>query len=183
MELDDTDTLRTELSLFRTATFAPAPPTPHPPLILEVTLDTRDLTPQQTLILVSSTTGKRHTIDSPSNRWLRGSEIVLEQWRIDLVTPPKQGAPDLPVVYKKAVVLFRRVYTEARLMPVWRLKRRLAKVKLNAVLKLRVRIANADKNGRIGITVPLCNELSKTKVVDEFSFGQIDTPAGYLLPS
>jgi len=108
---------------------------------------------------------------------------VLEQWRIDLVTPPKQGAPDLPVVYKKAVVLFRRVYTEARLMPVWRLKRRLAKVKLNAVLKLRVRIANADKNGRIGITVPLCNELSKTKVVDEFSFGQIDTPAGYLLPS
>src|SRR5271156_220431 len=159
MELDDTDTLRTELSPFRTATFAPPPPTPHPPLILEVTLDTRDLTPQQTLILVSSTTGKRLAIDSPSNRWLRGSEIVLEQWRIDLLTPPKQGAPDLPVVYKKAVVLFRRVYTEARLLPVWRLKKRLAKVKLTNTLKLKVRVASeinsSRENGRIGINVPL----------------------------
>ena len=180
MELDDTDTLRTELSPFRTATFAPSPPTPHPPLILEVTLDTRDLTPQQTLILVSSQTGQRHTIDSPSHRWLRGSEIVLEQWYIDLIGPPKQGAPDLPVVYKKAVVLFRRVFTEARLLPVWRLKRRLGKVKLNAVLKLRVRVAGSDSKGRIGISVPLCREQSKGKVTDEFSFGQIETPAGYI---
>src|SRR5271170_2092603 len=147
MELDDTDTLRSELTPFRTATFSPPPPSPYPPLILEVTLSTHDLTPQQTLILVSSQTGQRYTVDSPSNRWLRGSEIVLERWVIDLVTPPKFGAPDLPVVYKKAVVLFRRVFSEARLLPVWKLKRRLGKVKLNNSLKLKVRVANVEQQG------------------------------------
>lgn len=183
MELDETDTLRNELTPFRTATFSPPPPSPHPPLILEVTLDTHDLTPLQTLILVSSQSGQRHTVEAPSNRWLRGSEIVLERWCIDLVTPPKQGAPDLPVVYKKAVVLFRRVFSESRLLPVWKLKKRLSKVKLNNSLKLRVHIANTEINGsresgRIGISAPLVDGQTREKITDEFSFGQIDTPAG-----
>ena len=185
MELDDTDTLRNELTPFRMATFSPPPPAPHPPLILEVTLSTNDLTPQQTLTLISSQTGTRHTVESPSHRWLRGSEIVLERWCIDLATPPKPGAPDLPVVYKKAVVLFRRVFTEARLLPVWRLKKRLGKVKLNNALKLKVRIANGEsgsasrESARIGINVPLVDGQTREKVFEEFSFGQIDTPAGY----
>jgi autophagy-related protein 13 len=177
MELDDTDTLRNELAPFRTATFSPPPPTPHPPLILEVTLDTCELTPQQTLVLVSSQTGVRHTVEAPSNRWLRGSEIVLERWRIDLLTPPVQGAPDLPVVYKKAVVLFRSVFTHARLLPTWKLKKRLSKIKLNTSLRVRVRIANGDATG-IGIGVPLVEAQTREKITDEFSFGQIDTPAG-----
>ena len=186
MELDDTDTLRNELTPFRTATFLPPPLTPHPPLILEVTLDTHDLTPQQTLILVSSQLGQRYTVETPSNRWLRGSEIVLEKWRIGLITPPKLGAPDLPVVYKKAVVLFRRVFSEARLLPVWKLKKRLGKVKLNNSLKLRVRIANTETggsrdSGRIAINAPLVDGQTRDKITDEFSFGQIDTPAGYVL--
>jgi len=185
MELDDTDTLRNELTPFRTATFSPPPPTVYPPLILEVTLDTHELTPKQTLILVSSQTGIRHTVETPSNRWLRGSEIVLERWCIDLVTPPKPGAPDLPVVYKKAVVLFRRVFTEARLLPAWRLKKRLGKVKLNNSLKLNVRIANGEisspvrESARVPISVPLVDGPQREKVVEEFSFGMIDTPAGF----
>jgi autophagy-related protein 13 len=183
MELDDTDTLRNELTPFRTATFSPPPPTPHPPLILEVTLSTHDLTPQQTLLLVSSQTGRRYTIETPSNRWLRGSEIVLERWCIDLVTPPRLGAPDLPVVYKKAVVLFRRVFTEARLLPVWRLKKRLGKVKLNNSLKIKVRVANGESSsgGKIHISVPIVDAQTREKITDEFSFGQIDTPAGYVI--
>ena len=144
MELDDTDTLRNELAPFRTATFSPPSPVQPPPLILEVALETHELTPQQTLLLVSSQTGQRHTVETPSNRWLRGSEIVLERWYIQLVKPPKQGAPDLPVIYKKAVVLFRRVFTEARLLPVWRLKKRLSKIKLNNSLRLKVRVVSGD---------------------------------------
>jgi autophagy-related protein 13 len=181
MELDDTDTLRTELTPFRTATFSPPPSTPHPPLILEVTLDTRELTPQQTLILVSSQTGLRNTVEAPSNRWLRGSEIVIERWRIDLLTPPKPGAPDLPVVYKKAVVLFRSMFAQSRLLPAWRLKKRLSKVKLNNSLRIRVRVAETatGQSGRIGIHVPLVDAQTREKISDEFSFGKIDTPAGY----
>ena len=108
---------------------------------------------------------------------------MLEQWYIDLITPPKQGAPDLPVVYKKAVVLFRRVFTEARLLPTWKLKKRLGKVKLNTTLKLKVRVAgdmnSSRETARIGLTVPLVEAQAREKIADEFSFGQIDTPAGY----
>ena len=88
-------------------------------------------------------------------------------------------------MYKKAVVLFRRVFTEARLLPVWRLKKRLGKIKLNNSLRLKVRVANGDggsvsrDTARIGIGVPLVDGQLREKVVDEFSFGQIDTPAGY----
>lgn len=182
MELDETETLRTELSPFRTATFAPSPQTPPPPLFLEVTLDTKDLTPNQTLILVSSQTGSRYTVETPQNRWLRGSEIVLERWCIDLVTPARMGAPDLPIVYKKTVVLFRRVFAEARLLPVWRLKKRLSRVMLNNSLKLRVRVVSGEGGltgnaGRVAISTPLM-EGQKERVTEEFSFGQIDTPAG-----
>jgi autophagy-related protein 13 len=147
-------------------------------LILEVTLDTRELSPQQTLILVSSQTGHRYTVETPSNRWLRGSEIVLERWRVALVTPPKQGAPDLPVVYKKAVVLFRSVFTQSRLLPVWRLKKRLSKVKLNNSLRVRVHVAGHGDQ-RIGISEPLVDGQTREKITDEFSFGLVDTPAGY----
>jgi len=127
-------------------------------------------------------------VETPANRWLRGSEIVLERWCIDLVTPPKVGAPDLPVVYKKAVVLFRRVFSEARLLPVWRLKKRLSKVKLNNSLKLQIRVTNgaengAGGNGRVAISVPLIEGQTRDKVTEEFSFGQIDTPAGYSAPT
>lgn len=111
---------------------------------------------------------------------------MLERWCIDLVTPPKFGAPDLPVVYKKAVVLFRRVFSEARLLPVWRLKKRLTKVKLNNSLKLGVRVANGDgsstrESGRkVAISAPLVETQTKEVITNEFSFGQIDTPAGYV---
>src|SRR5271170_5035849 len=171
MELDETETLRSELSPFRTATFAPSPPTPPPPLFLEVSLDTKDLTPNQTLILVSSQTGSRYTVETPQNRWLRGSEIVLERWCIDLVTPARMGAPDLPIVYKKTVVLFRRVFSEARLLPVWRLKKRLSRVMLNNSLKLRVRVVSGEGGstgnaGRVAISTPLM-EGQKERVTEE----------------
>ena len=104
----------------------------------------------------------------------------MERWRIDLLTPPKHGAPDLPVVYKKAVVLFRSMFTQSRLLPVWRLKKRLSKVKLNSALRIRVRVAETgqSQNGRIGIQSPLVDAQTREKVADEFSFGKIDSPAG-----
>jgi autophagy-related protein 13 len=151
-------------------------------MILEVTLDTRELTTQQSLILVSTLTGQRSTVESPSNRWLRGQEIVLERWCIDLIPPPKPGAPDLPVVYKKSVVLFRRMFAQAKLLPVWRLRKRLSKVKLNNSLKLRVRVATGELSngsGRVNIGVPLIEGQHRDNILGEYTFGQIDTPAGY----
>lgn len=96
------------------------------------------------------------------------------------MTPPKQGAPDLPVVYKKAVVLFRSVFTQSRLLPVWRLKKRLSKIKLNNSLRVRIHVAGHGDQ-RIGISEPLVDGQTREKITDEFSFGLVDTPAGYII--
>ena len=41
----------------------------------------------------------------------------------------------------------------------------------------------AGGNGRVAISAPLIEGQTKDKVTEEFSFGQIDTPAGYFLPT
>ena len=56
-------------------------------------------------------------------------------------------------------------------------------MKLNNSLKLRVRVPNGDGNSsreteRIPISAPLVEAQTREKLTDEFSFGQIDTPAG-----
>ena len=86
------------------------------------------------------------------------------------------------MVYKKAVLLFRRVFTQARLLPVWRLRKRLAKVKLNSSLKLRVRVVAGDptsSSGRVRLNEPLVEMQSRENVTDVYNFGRVDTPAGY----
>ena len=54
-------------------------------------------------------------------------------------------------------------------------------MKLNNSLRIRVRVAETgqSQSGRIGIHIPLVDNQTREKIVDEFSFGKIDTPAGY----
>ncbi|KAJ1769616.1 autophagy protein 13 [Coemansia sp. RSA 1813] len=49
---------------------------------------------------------------------MRATTIVLETWRLDLdVSEIPQPVPDLPRVYKKAIVFFRSLYAFASLLP------------------------------------------------------------------
>jgi hypothetical protein len=177
--LDETKTLRRELNPFRKAKYAPSPSIPHPPLILEVTLDQRKLKSYEKLCLVSSRTEKGWESVLP---WMCGGlfslDIVLERWCIELITPTISNAPVLPVVDKRTIVLFRRLFTHCRLLPVYRLKKRLSKLSPNASLGVAVRVAEGEKKDN-GVQVPCVEGQTRETVSEEVSFGRVDTPIGY----
>lgn len=87
------------------------------------------------------------------------------------------------MVYKKGIILFRALYTYAGLMPTWKFRRRLSKVKLNtSALKVNCRIINGNAYGQTPkewdlLQVPLYD--GDEEVVDNFSFGKVESPAGH----
>lgn len=87
------------------------------------------------------------------------------------------------MVYKKGIILFRALYTYAGLMPTWKFRRRLSKVKLNtSALKVNCRITNGNAYGQTPkewdlLQVPLYD--GDEKVIDRFSFGKVESPAGH----
>lgn len=115
VELDETEEYRDEIRPWKTCDYKEHRP---PPLVIEVFLDTSELTPKQTLVLLDD--GKRFVSDG---------DVVLEQWTIELGAAPDELPPDLnvilPLVYKKSIVLFRSLYTYAAFLPAWKLKRKL----------------------------------------------------------
>lgn len=87
------------------------------------------------------------------------------------------------MVYKKSIILFRALYTYVGLMPTWKFRRRLSKVKLNtSALKVNCRIINGNAYGRAPkewdlLQVPLHE--GDEEVIDTFSFGKVESPAGH----
>lgn len=87
------------------------------------------------------------------------------------------------MVYKKGIILFRALYTYAGLMPTWKFRRRLSKVKLNtSALKVNCRIINGNAYDRTPkewdlLQVPLYE--GDEEVIDNFSFGKVESPAGH----
>ncbi|KAK9349496.1 autophagy-related protein 13-domain-containing protein [Lipomyces starkeyi] len=190
LEVDDTDTFRDELRLWKaadaalvTSSFASLPP-----LLIETVLDTRDLTANQTLVVLDDE-GKRWNVDAAATAGglradVRRPEIVLERWRIEL-DPRSINTlglpPELPVVYKKSIVLFRSLYAYVRLLPAWRFRKKLSKAKLNpSSLKISCRVLNGayqvSSRGRIGLSMPLV--LDRKDNTQNHTFNKIDTPAG-----
>lgn len=99
-------------------------------------------------------------------------------------SPPYDLAqtPELPVVYKKSIILFRTLYSYLALMPSWKFRRRLSKLKLHSsALKIGCRVQSGDdfaKSGRRwdGLQVPLLH--GDEKATEEFEFGKVESPAG-----
>ncbi|KAK9452992.1 autophagy-related protein 13-domain-containing protein [Dipodascopsis uninucleata] len=132
------------------------------PLVLDVVLDTRDLGPNQVLVVIDRD-GTRHVVQH------RDERVVLERWTFDL-RPIRSSAAsflELPGIYKRAVVLFRSLYTYVRILPTWRLRKRLTKSKL-APIPLRIVCVVASKFSATPITA-----LSST-----YTFRDIETPVG-----
>ncbi|KAL7269203.1 autophagy protein 13 [Rhizina undulata] len=195
IELDDTDAFQEELKLWRTCdSFDPRPPT----MIIETYLDASDLTPNQSLVIVDAD-GKRWNVNEAldmanaraglntgSVRNGRGNgrpEVILERWTIKLSNQIDSAhTPELPIVYKKGIVMFRALYSYAGLMPTCKFRKRLSKVKLNtSTLKVNCRILSDDDCARLphgvdGLTVPLYE--NKGTVVQDFDFGSVESPAG-----
>ncbi|OQO03983.1 hypothetical protein B0A48_10626 [Cryoendolithus antarcticus] len=172
-----------------------------PPLEIEVYLDASQISQTQALTIVDEQ-GKRWDVadslrtSADSSPRLDGAperEIVLERWTIEMGEASRYKAAQLndalPNVYKKGVVLFRSLFTFSRLLPAWKLHRRLSRQPSSVQpLKLRFRI----RQGRSGslasldqdpLQTPLCpTDLhdSDTNITEHHAFPPLLCAAGPL---
>lgn len=181
IETADTDTFREELRLWKSIDISNAAFYQIPPLTIEVVLLTRDLTANQTLVLLGKN-GQRWDVGLGGLRKkLTSGEIVLERWSIEWQVPHKKESPELPVAYKKSIVVFRSLFSLARLLPAWRLRKKLAKSKLTGTtLKVACRVGNIPISGSDQLRVSLNQSLVQGAdcPIDKHCFHSVDTPAG-----
>ncbi len=113
------------------------------------------------------------------------AQIILERWTIELGDPTEASARDLqeplPNVYKKAVVLFRSLFTMARFLPAWKFYRRTAKQPAShPALRLKYRISNkaSTPSGPDALGLALCQ--SADPVTEQYQFKSSNSPVGPL---
>lgn len=164
-----------------------------PAMIIETLLDTEDLTNNQSLVIIDDS-GKRWDVEevlSTAADAGRGKsrisrpQVVLERWRIELGEPSKELSKELatllPRIYKNSIVLFRSLFTYAKLLPAWKFSKKLAKPRSSqSPLKLKYRVTDASQPGSFcspdTLTMPLFE--GGGRVVERFSFEPIESPAG-----
>jgi autophagy-related protein 13 len=166
----------------------------HPSLCIEIYLDISGLGHKQSLVVLDEH-GKRwdvaaalNTADPASrssSRPTRPTELVVERWNIHVgdknSVHPSDLSDPLPNVYKKAVVMFRSLYANLRLLPAFKYNRTMAKQPANhASLKLNYRIKNGDfKSPHLDtLTLPLFPSPSTEPVVIKQEFGSTNSPVG-----
>ncbi|GBC04048.1 hypothetical protein RclHR1_05490011 [Rhizophagus clarus] len=173
---DSDDVYKEDLKDWRhTVTSTGLPPNP---MIIEFFLDTSEL-PKNKILVITDEIRRRKVDVHDLNIDGKTKNILLESWQLSLSHPSTDQPPDLPIVYKKSIVFFRSLYAYVRLLPAFRLFKRI-KTKLNHDLKIGYRfvLPNADYIDDIGIDVPIIE--GETNVSSQFTFGQIDTPLGSL---
>ena len=162
-------------------------------MIIETFLDTEDLTNNQSLVIIDDH-GKRWDVEevlSTAADAGRGKsrtsrpQVVLERWRIELGEPSKELSKDLatllPRIYKNSIVLFRSLFTYAKLLPAWKFAKKLAKPRSShSSLKLKYRITDGGQPGSFSGTDTLTMPLFEGggRVAERFSFEPIESPAG-----
>ncbi|EAT86021.2 hypothetical protein SNOG_06190 [Parastagonospora nodorum SN15] len=189
--LDDSDELQLRLTEWKTMD---AMAGQHPPLYIEVYLDISGLGHKQSLV-VHDEDGKRWDVAAAlnaaqptsraSSRPARPTQIVIERWKIyvgdiDSVHPSDLTEP-LPNVYKKAVVLFRGLYANLRLLPAFKYNKSMAKQPANHTsLKLNYRILNgASERPQLDtLSLPLCP--STDPITETAHIGSTNSPIGPL---
>lgn len=190
----DFDDFRDELRTWKTCgSFDNRPP----PLIIEVYLDTSELATSQTLVVIDEH-GKRWDVaealassgssgsDQPPGPTRRGTDVILERWRMDLKTTAHDNddfGPILPTIYKKAIVFFRTLYMETRLSPCWTFAQHSKQKDMHPALRPRCRIKTSESvpRGADGLRHPLYN--TNRPVFDEFVLGDLEIPVGRLYAS
>ncbi|KAK3044386.1 hypothetical protein LTS18_001421, partial [Coniosporium uncinatum] len=165
----------------------------HPDgLNIEIYLDLSELSSKQTLVLLDDN-GKRWDVDnalnppsSPATNFLKRTQLVVERWRFN-VTDESGHLPEqidnLPIVYKKATVLFRSLYTYAHLLPAYKYWKAVARQTSSShpTLKPKFRIINSHfkrPGSTDTINVPIVPNERKT--VESYKFEPSPSPAGQL---
>ncbi|KAE8453464.1 autophagy- protein 13 [Mollisiaceae sp. DMI_Dod_QoI] len=192
IETDDTSSFRDELSLWRSCGGYHDRPLP---LIIEIYLDTSNLTSSQSLVIVDDQ-GKRWDVldalnsssgsnDGGTRPRKRKSEVILERWRFELKDDRGERTYDfgsyLPTVYKMCIVFFRTLYTTTKLLPAWKFAKSLGKGNSGSnSLRVSCRILtdDAQPNRFDALTHPLYE--NGGAVTSECSLGTTETPVGQL---
>jgi len=164
-------------------------------MVIETYIDTKELTSGQSLVIVDDH-GKRWDVeDSPrqsiytnsrGEQQAASTRVVLERWRIELSKPTKPMPKDLgtllPRIYKNSIVLFRSLYTYAKLLPAWKLKRLSKPRAAHAVPTLKCCITESTHldhgSGVDELAVSLFD--TRGRVTEDYCFGFVDSPAGEL---
>ncbi|KAL8762932.1 MAG: hypothetical protein Q9184_001154 [Pyrenodesmia sp. 2 TL-2023] len=197
-ELDETEATREDLRIWKQSNATTNRP---PVMLIEIYLDTEELTNNQSLVILDDQ-GKRWDVEealapspgaSGAGKYVQSkSEVVLERWQIQLGEPSKELSKDLPVilprVYKNSIVLFRSLLTFAKLLPAWSLAKKSSKSRSTShIPKLKYRIVEGSQFSRSPRNDPLTTPLlegasTKSKRIDEvvehYPFEPIDSPAG-----
>jgi len=158
--IDESDVLFADLTTWSRVDITEERP---PPLIIEVYLDTAELTHNQSLVTVDERGRRwdvREALTSPTTSAMgvrksrqEDTQVIIERWKVYLgdssLETISNSSDTMPNVYKKAVVLFRSLYTYSRFLPAWKFVRRMAKqpATLNALRPL-YRIYSEDPNDR-----------------------------------
>jgi autophagy-related protein 13 len=166
----------------------------HPSLCIEVYLDISGLGHKQSLVILDDT-GKRWDVGAAlnaaepasrsSSRSTRPTQLVVERWKIyvgdkNSVHPSDLSDP-LPNVYKKAVVLFRSLYANLRLLPAFRYNKSIAKQPAShASLKLNYRVTNGEFKSPHLDTLNLPLFPSSDEVTITQHIGSTNSPIGPL---
>ena len=165
-------------------------------MVLETYLDAVDLTNNQSLVVVDEL-GRRWDVEealntspasSGNNSTKKRSEVILERWQVKLNEPlealPQNLSTILPRVYRNSIVLYRSLYTYAKLLPAWQFCKRTSKGRsLQGFPKLKYRVlAQSLQANPSDTTDPLLMPLfdHHGEAVEQFSFDPIDSPAGLL---
>ena len=198
LEIEETDIFRDELKLWRSASSHLASLGSLPTMLVDVILDTSELSANQAVVLHDAT-GRRtrvdiksHTSSPPTSR-----NIVLERWSLSLLPAPPAEPPELPGLYKQGIVTFRALYSLLRTLPSYPLSKKLRsrtggtgmgglKVALRIASSTSGESSNEDlktsKAGRreLDLDTPL-NDDPASAHSEVFTFAPVHTPIGSLI--
>ncbi|KAI1316260.1 autophagy protein 13 [Mortierella claussenii] len=186
LELEDLDIYKEDAKFWRAIAITESPPA----MLVELLLDTSELSQNQMLVLVDENnrknrvdlTGSNSVASTPMGPGRARRNIILESWSLTLSNTPPDPVPEPPVVYKKSIIFFRSLFAYMRLLPAYQLYRRLRKQ--NYPLKIGFRVSRGHspeesmfRDSEIGIEVPLV-EGETRPMLAEFRFGQVETSLG-----
>ncbi|KAH7929215.1 hypothetical protein BV22DRAFT_1003358 [Leucogyrophana mollusca] len=136
LETPDSDMFREHLRTYRAISGSPSPP----PFELQVLLSVPELTNNQVLVYLAPDSSRLRIDPTPRH-------ILLENWLLNFTpgSPPTrfgedQGDVAPSTIYKHGIPLFRSLYSLLRILPSWKLFK-----------KLRRRTAGAYRNGNLSI--------------------------------
>lgn len=156
-----------------------------PTLAFEVVLDLTDLPAHQSLALSDPAKPDRRirldAIEGSLTPTRTRKNIVLERWTVGLTPPmPPPPGPELPTVYRHAIVHFRALFTLVRTLPVWSLQKKLKKGGEQKGLKIGCLLSTAEDEQREDL-VALDESLAQDNGAGgttSYSFAPFQTPLG-----